>query len=103
MDKLSDFFKDLKERVSAPLFSSFALAWLIFNWKIPIALFFYKNQNLSADGYNSYIDLISKNIIPANTLWKPLLAALFYTFGYPVIRTYILAFNTKIKTWSNTW
>jgi hypothetical protein len=56
MDKLSDFFKDLKERVSAPLFSSFALAWLIFNWKIPIALFFYKNQNLSADGYNSYID-----------------------------------------------
>jgi hypothetical protein len=38
-DKVADFFKDVKERFSSPLFSSFIIAWLIINWKVPVAFF----------------------------------------------------------------
>ena len=103
MDKISDFFKDLKERISNPLFSSFIVSWLIFNWKILVGLFFYDNNELKVDGYNSYLDFVSKNLSSSNTIWKPLGAALIYTFIFPFIRNCILAFNSWIKAWGNVW
>lgn len=103
MDKITDFFKDLKERISNPLFSSFIVSWLIFNWKIIVGLFFYDNNELKVDGYSSYLDFISRNLINSNTIWKPLGAALIYTFIFPFIRNFILAFNSWIKAWGNVW
>ncbi len=103
MEKISEFFKELKERLSSPLFSSFILTWLIFNWKIIADVLFYKNAELHLDGYNSYIDLIQKNSSTSNFLWKPLASALVYTFIFPFIRNIILAFNAWIKSWGNTW
>jgi len=103
MEKISEFFKELKERLSSPLFSSFILTWLIFNWRIITGILFYKNTELHLDGYNSYIDLIQKNSSTSNFLWKPLASALVYTFVFPFIRNIILAFNAWIKSWGNTW
>lgn len=103
METISDFSKELKERLSNPLFYSFLLSWAAFNWKILLGLFFYNNQELRIDGYTSYLDLVSKNLSASNTLWKPLLVASLYTFIFPFIRNLILAFNSWIKTWGNTW
>jgi hypothetical protein len=103
MDKISDFFKDLKERISSPIFSSFVVSWLIFNWKILVGLFFYNNNELKGDGYNSYLDFVSKNLSSSNTFLKPLVVALIYTFIFPFIRNCIHAFNSWIKAWGNVW
>jgi hypothetical protein len=103
MDKISDFFKDLKERISNPLFSSFIVSWLVFNWKIIIGLFFYENNELKVDGYTSYLDFLSKHLMSSDIVWKPLSAALIYTFIFPFVRNCILAFNSWTRSWGNVW
>jgi hypothetical protein len=103
MEKISDFFKDIKDRLSSPLLSSFIIAWLITNWRIPIGLLFYKIDDLKLDGYNSYDDLINRNINLNNSLSWPLSIALFYTFIFPIIKNVILAFSAWVKRWGTDW
>lgn len=103
MDKISDFSKELRERISSPFFFSFIVAWLIFNWKLWVGLFFYSNAELKVDGYNSYIDFVSKNLTGINTIWKPASVALAYTFIFPFFRNCIIAFHSWIKAWGNSW
>lgn len=99
MDKVSDFFKELKERLSNPLIYSYIISWLIINWQIPISLFFYSQKELKEDGFISYIDLISKKYSAWSFIIYPLILALLYTFLFPFIRNGILAFQTWIKKW----
>jgi hypothetical protein len=103
MEKITNVFNEIKERLSNPLFFSFILAWLIINWNIPLSLLFYKIDELKLDGYNSYKDLIRKNYSVENYLGKPALAAIIYTFGYPFLRNCILAFDAWIKSWGSIW
>lgn len=101
MDKISDFFKDIKERLSSPLFSSFIISWLIINWKVFVGLIFYKIDQLRLDGYNSYIDLITKNYSLIDYLCLPGSGAILYTFGYPFLKNWILTFDAWIKSWGS--
>jgi hypothetical protein len=103
MDKISDFFFDLRDRATNPLFSSFIIAWLVYNWQIPIGLIFYKGSELSAVGYKSYFELISNNLGLWNSFCVPLLYAVGYTFLFPPIRLLIMAFMTWVKTKSTNW
>ncbi|MES2773399.1 MAG: hypothetical protein V4722_04405 [Bacteroidota bacterium] len=100
MDKLSDFFKELKERASNPLFFSFLISWPIFNWKVVIALLF---EKLPLDGHNSYTSFIAKQVTTWSGLVGPVLVALAYTFAFPFLRNIIFAFSTWIKSWGNAW
>jgi len=88
LEKVSDFFKDVKERTSSPLFSSFIISWLVTNWKVVIGLFFYDIYDIQKDGYKSFIDLIEHQTW-LQLLLYPLLACLFYTFIYPYINYWI--------------
>jgi hypothetical protein len=94
MDKVSDFFKELKERVSNPLILSFIISWLIWNWKIPIALLFYKPIDLRADHYDSFIDLIKKNNVNGYHFWCAVLFAICYTLLYPIVKQGVLIVGT---------
>lgn len=100
---LREFYNDLKSRVSNPLISSFIISWLIINWRIPIAFIFYNQADLIKDGYRSYFELVTKGYSLFNYLLIPLAFSLVYTFGFPIIRTFISAFNTKIQKWSENW
>jgi hypothetical protein len=99
MDKLSEFFKELKDRFSNPFFFSFAVSWVCINWKIWVGLFFYSIADLQKDGYSSYIDMISRNISWLNSLFFPFGLAMLYTFGFPIFRNMIVAFNS----WNQKW
>lgn len=101
MEKITDFFKDIRDRLSNPLFSSFIISWLIINWQIPVAFSFYNNETLKNDGYNSYMDLILSKWSGWNYFGYPLLLALIYTFVFPFIRNGVFAFQTWIRTWGN--
>ncbi|MDR6565450.1 hypothetical protein [Chitinophaga ginsengisegetis] len=102
MDKLSDFFKEIKDRASNPLIASFLISWMVVNWEIPIALLFYNFDELKADGYISYIKLIQQKVTTVSGVYLPLFMALFYTFGFTYIRIYISAYITYIRTLSTT-
>lgn len=95
MDKISDFFKEFKDRLSSPFFFSFLVSWCIFNWQIIIGLLFYKNTEVSLDGYHSFIDLI-QNVTSKNTFWYPVLIALAYTFVIKNVHEILLA-------WTKNW
>ncbi|HEY4195803.1 MAG TPA: hypothetical protein VGM63_09730, partial [Mucilaginibacter sp.] len=100
---ISDLFKDLKDRLSSPLISSFIIAWLVTNWRIVVGLAFYKTSELKLDGYYSYNDLITKNLNLKNNLFWPLLISILYTFLFPFFRNVILAFGAWIKRWGGDW
>jgi hypothetical protein len=101
METLKDFFASLKERFSSPLFSSFVITWLILNWKIPVALFFYKPADLKADKVDSYIQLINEHINKPYIFKWPLIAAICYTLFYPIIRHLIKLFYAYIDRVGN--
>ena len=103
MEKITDIFKELRERLINPLFSSFIIAWVVINWRIPVGLIFYSNANLKVDGYNSYMDLIAKNYSSWHYVVYPFLISFVYTFAFPFFRNVIFAFQTWIKTKSTNW
>lgn len=82
--KMKEIFDSIKstvaDRIKSPLFGSFSIAWLIFNWKAvltvllsdyPIEL---RIENVYADYY--YVGQL---------LWYPLAASLLYVLGFPYI------------------
>lgn len=101
MDKISEFFKELKDRFSNPLIFSFLFGWLVVNWKIVIGLTCYSITDLSRDGYTSYINLITSNSNFENSFLFPFLIALGYTFLFPVFRNLISMFNAWIQRWGS--
>lgn len=103
MEKITDFFKEIQNRLTNPLISSFIIAWLITNWRIPIGLLAYSNSDLDDDGYTSYFDLISTESSWSHFLVIPLISAVSYTLIFPIIRTLIIAFLSFIRQWSENW
>jgi hypothetical protein len=106
MEKVSDFFSELKERISNPLVLSFLISWCIWNYKIVVGIAFYKQNELKSDGYNSYLDLIHKEDNLKHFLWFPLVFAICYTIFFPLIKIGILAIGAAADTWGvklNLW
>ena len=97
MDKLNDFLKELKMRLSNPLIFSYLFSWIFINWQVTIALLFYKMDELSKDGYSSYTDVIRKNFNGWKYYVIPAAVAVFYTFGFPFIRSWIKQFQAWLN------
>ncbi|MEX6691214.1 hypothetical protein QTN47_27135 [Danxiaibacter flavus] len=96
MDKVTDFFNAIKDRLSNPFISSALIAWLIFNWRIPVGIFY---MNSASEVFNL---ILQTGNWKTKYLW-PLVSASVYTFGFPYIRTCIHAFNSYINNWSTNW
>lgn len=96
MDTVQDFLKDLKERLSNPLISSFVIAWLLANWPITVGLLFYKIEDLERDGYKSYYLLIKGNYSFLHMVVLPSVVALLYTFLFPHVKAYIKLSHARI-------
>lgn len=99
MDKITDLFQGLKERLNNPLIGSFIIAWLIINWQVPIGIIFYGNETLAIDGFKSKIDLIQKTYSPWYCIWLPLFSAITYILLIPVFKNLMQAYNTWKKRW----
>jgi hypothetical protein len=103
MEKITDLFKDIKDRLNNPFFSSFLISWVIINWKILLVLIFYKQSDLKSDYYLSYLDFIEVNGSWWRCFWAPTLSGLTYTFIFPAFRNVILATSAWYKTWGTDW
>jgi len=100
MDTLKDFWKDIKDRISTPFFSSFVISWIIFNYPIVIALLFYKQSELKVDGYSSYLNMIKSCYDSRYMIKYPLIAAALYSVFFKEILRII---QTNLITWSETF
>ncbi len=97
METLKEFFKNVNYRLSSPFIFSFVVSWLICNWQIPIAIFFYNNELLKTEGSLHYIALVTKYLNWFHALLFPFVAALFYTFAYPYINKWIKDYQTTVE------
>ena len=98
MEKVSDFFKELRDRVSNPILVSFTISWLVINWKVVFAIIFYSINSLHKLGYNNYYDIILKNYSKWEFIIHPLLLSIAYTVFMPIIKNGISIFYAYINT-----
>ena len=96
MDKISDIFKNIKDRLSSPLFFSFIFSWIICNWKVTIALLWYDPKQIEKEEFKSIFDFIYLNTDPWNTFYLPLILAIAYTILSPIVSNAIRLFNSQI-------
>jgi chromatin remodeling complex protein RSC6 len=89
---MNSFKNTINDRLSHPLLSSFFIAWVIINWRVPITIF------SNTGGYTDKIFYISSINI---CWWTPILIALGWVFAWPYLNFWIISFhenkNTKIK------
>jgi hypothetical protein len=96
MEKLSEIWQHIRDRLSNPFIFSFLVSWLVFNWKVIIGLFWYDAHLIEQEGYTSYFDFIDKNVYRSNSLENPLVFALGYTVGLPILKQAIDLFQTFV-------
>jgi len=101
MDKVFDFFKDLKERISSPFFSSFIISWIAFNWMFIVTLFKYDVTGFTIFYYTTYIDYANSLLSPWKSIWLPLISAFSYSLFYPFLRNGIEIADVWFKKWGN--
>src|SRR5216684_1485708 len=103
MEKINEIVNSIKERLSNPFIFSFLVAWFTYNWKIPVALIWYSQPELKADGYNGFFDLIGKQALTTNSVVYPIGFAVAYILFNPLIRILINAFNAWMTGWGSKW
>lgn len=96
MKEAKDFLENLNIRFKSPLIFSFIISWIFTNWRIPIALIFYDNNQLIHEGYLSYGQLIESNLDFSHGCLIPLLVAVLYTFIFPYISSFIKKYQAEI-------
>jgi hypothetical protein len=89
MDKLSEIWQNIKDRLSNPFISSFFLSWVLFKWREPIGLLMYNGEQIEREGYDSFFQFIERNVVGNEALIFPLIAAFVYTLTMPVLRQVI--------------
>jgi hypothetical protein len=103
MEKITDFFKEIKERLSNPFISSFLISWMVVNWNLVVALMFYNREDFKLIGKKGFIDYAQGFTDDSDLFWTPLTIALGYTFVFPFLRNIILASQAWFKRWGSQW
>lgn len=103
MDKISEIFNNIKDRLSNPFIFSFLISWLVYNWRIPVALFWFDEKQISANGCSSIFEFIADDWKRNGYFWTPLFIGLGYTFLFPIFKNLISAFQTWTLKWGEEW
>jgi len=96
---------DLKNRFASRFIFSYTIAWLIFNWKISIALFWYDKSQFEAEGCKSIFEFISDQLKINSSYYEVFWVAIIYTFGLPISKSLINIWDEVIldlRNWSKT-
>ncbi len=94
MELLKNIITPINERVKSPFYSTLIISWLIFNWKIIVALFFYNEVVGGKDKIDYIVDLLSND---STTIVFPLISAIIYLFILPKIDEFVFEYVEKSK------
>ncbi|WP_026836973.1 hypothetical protein [Gillisia sp. JM1] len=86
----------LYQRVTSPLFGTFVISWLVWNWKIFYASFIIDSDKIT----NNRIDYIVENFNDINYLiWFPLISTLILITIVPFISNGAYFLSLKFEQW----
>lgn len=87
------------ERMNDPFIGSYALTFLLFNWRFFYYLTVAKTENRESLSANI---IEAQNYLSVSSYVVPFCVSIFYTFGYPFIKEKIISFQlSKQKTLIN--
>lgn len=98
-DYIKSFFQNLRDRFANPLFFSFIISWIFWNWEIVVALLWYDRQQLKLSGHHTIWRFIEAHSNNEDSIWCPLYFALGYTFLAPTFKNVI----DGVHTWTTMW
>lgn len=97
MDFITKLFDEIKERFANRLIIYYIVYWLLFNWKITVALLWYDTSQIEAEGCRSTFEFI-KDQLENNSHWCAVFISAFVsTLLFPIIKMLILAFDAKVR------
>ncbi len=103
MKKTQEILDQFNERFSNPFIFSYVLSWIVLNWKIVVALLWYDSLQIKLSGANSIFDFIEINSDMERGVLYPLIGAFAYTFGMPILKNVVKAFNSWASKWGTSW
>lgn len=104
-ENISKILDDLKNRFASRFIFSFLIAWLIFNWRITVALLWYDKSQFRGCGCNTIFDFISYQLSHNDHYCKALISAISYTLLLPVSKSLINIWDEVIldlRNWTKT-
>jgi len=104
-ESMSKVLDDLKNRFASRFIFSFTMAWLIYNWQITVALFWYDKTQFQAEGCKSIFEFISDQLKNNTNSIKAFWTALIYTLGLPISKSLINIWDEVIldlRNWTKT-
>ena len=90
MERLKEVFDNVNNRIQNPLLFSFIVAWVVSNWRIIVALFWYDTSQIENSGYDNMFGLIEDLSSAKYGIIYPGIAALIYTFLLPLISNFMI-------------
>ncbi len=93
-DLLTSMINATKDRLSSALFFNFLFAWIIFNWKIAVAILFIGNDSLK-DGLIYFIETNSTS--PSRMFWYPFILAFIMSLLLPLLNALVDFVKRYIK------
>ncbi|WP_282787824.1 hypothetical protein [Flavobacterium croceum] len=103
IEDLSKVLDEIKIRFSSRFITYFIVYWLIFHWRISVALIWYDRSQIQAEGCRSIFEFIRKQLIVNNYHCEVFWYALGSTIAFPIIKTMILAFDAIIVVCRKNW
>ncbi|HQQ97643.1 MAG TPA: hypothetical protein PLX35_10285 [Cyclobacteriaceae bacterium] len=101
MERSSEIFNSIKERLSNPFIFSFIASWLVYNWRIAVALFWYNSQSIKTAGYADILEFIVSELQQEGSLKYPLYFSVAITLAIPILRITFTTFNAAITRLGN--
>lgn len=103
MDKVKEILDGIKDRFSNPLVFSFICAWIVYNWEIVIALFWYDPVQWETQGAKSVYEFVKSKSNWDSNIKNPLIIAVLYTLLMPFIKMLIEALYIWVGKLSENW
>jgi hypothetical protein len=103
LKELKEIWNSILERFTNPLIFSFVVSWLVFNWKVPAALFYDDSSHIIKAGYQSVFGYIDVYLTQYNEVFWPVCVSLTYTFLMPFVSAGVKVLFTLARKKGDDW
>lgn len=95
-DSIQDILDSMKERFTNPLVFAFMASWVVWNWRVVVALL-WTDSGSHEETTNGIIAYIEHSVPLESGLIWPLLSAIAWVFLFPLIKARIQAFYARVN------
>lgn len=103
MDVVSKVLDWIKVGFANRFVTYYIVYWLLFNWRITVALFWYDTTQIEAEGCQSTFEFITDQL-ENNSHWcLVFIYSLISTLLFPIIKMLIFVFDTNVRISRSNW